>query len=62
VWRIDDTATAALVADFYDELLARGRPPATALRSAQLAALRRARAVSGEGLPGLWAAFVLEGR
>ncbi len=61
LWRVDDAATAALMADFYRELFAGKREPATALRAAQLRALARARSTAGEGLPGLWGAFVCEG-
>jgi CHAT domain-containing protein len=61
VWRVGDAATAALMADFYRELFGSGLSPARALHLAQLAALARARAASGEGLPGLWGAFVVEG-
>ncbi|MGB3968246.1 MAG: CHAT domain-containing protein, partial [Planctomycetota bacterium] len=61
LWRVDDAATAALMADFYRELFGAGRSPAAALRAAQLRALARARQASGEGLPGTWGAFVSEG-
>lgn len=62
LWRIDDAATTPLMVDFYRALWRDGQPPASALRSAQLAALARCRAQHGEGLPGTWAAFVCEGR
>ncbi len=63
LWRVDDAATAQLMADFYTTLFGDERDPALALREAQLQALARARAAhGGEGLPGLWGAFVTEGR
>jgi CHAT domain-containing protein len=40
LWRVDDEATAALMAVFYHQLWAEKRPPLEALRRAQLALLR----------------------
>ena len=40
LWRVDDAATAALMAQFYRELRTNGRPPLAALREAQLAFYR----------------------
>jgi CHAT domain-containing protein len=40
LWRVDDRATAALMALFYHHLWAEGRPPLQALRQAQLALYR----------------------
>jgi CHAT domain-containing protein len=40
LWKVDDDATAALMALFYHHLWAEGRPPAEALRRAQLALYR----------------------
>jgi CHAT domain-containing protein len=57
LWKVSDTATAALMARFYLELLGNGLAPAEALRTAQLA-LRRERRFSA---PEAWAGFVLEG-
>jgi tetratricopeptide (TPR) repeat protein len=37
LWKVDDDATAALMAVFYHELWVEGRPPLEALRRAQLA-------------------------
>jgi hypothetical protein len=62
LWKVDDGATAALMTDFYGALFGASRSPAAALREAQLQALARNRKASGEGLPGLWGAFVCEGR
>lgn len=57
LWNVDDRATAALMDRFYDELLHHGRPPAEALRLAQL---------SVRGVPRwralyYWGGFVLQG-
>jgi tetratricopeptide (TPR) repeat protein/CHAT domain-containing protein len=40
LWKVDDDATAALMALFYHRLWAKGEPPLQALRHAQLALLR----------------------
>jgi CHAT domain-containing protein len=40
LWKVDDEATAALMAVFYHELWEEGRPPLEALRRAQLALYR----------------------
>jgi CHAT domain-containing protein len=37
LWKVDDDATAALMAVFYHELWVKGAPPLQALRRAQLA-------------------------
>lgn len=57
LWRVDDLATAELMTRFYRALLQEGRPPAAALRQAQLemSADRRWRD------PYFWAGFVLQG-
>ncbi|MEA2692954.1 MAG: hypothetical protein QOJ16_2341, partial [Acidobacteriota bacterium] len=57
LWRVEDRATAELMARFYRALLTAGRSPAAALRQAQLAirAERRWRE------PYFWAPFVLQG-
>jgi CHAT domain-containing protein/Tfp pilus assembly protein PilF len=57
LWRVADAATAALMADFYGELLA-GRPGAQALREAKLRAIRRD---PESAKPYSWSAFVLIG-
>jgi CHAT domain-containing protein len=51
-WRIDSTATASLMSDFYEALLA-GREPEQALRDAASQLRRR----PGTGHPYYWAAF-----
>ena len=40
LWKVDDDATAALMAVFYHQLWQEGRPPLEALRRAQLALYR----------------------
>ncbi len=57
LWKVSDTATAALMSGFYTELLDHHLPPADALRAAQRA-VRRERRTSA---PHAWAGFVLEG-
>ena len=57
LWKVSDTATAALMSRFYRELLEEGLAPAEALRQAQRA-LRKERRTSA---PHAWAGFVLEG-
>ena len=57
LWKVSDTATAALMSRFYQELLQAGLGPAEALREAQRA-LRRERRTSA---PQAWAGFVLQG-
>jgi CHAT domain-containing protein len=46
LWKVDDDATAALMALFYHELRANQRPPLEALRQAQLALYRHPEAVA----------------
>ncbi len=57
LWNVDDQATAALMDRFYGEMLDHGRPPAEALRLAQLS-LRNDRRWSS---PYYWGGFVLQG-
>jgi CHAT domain-containing protein/tetratricopeptide (TPR) repeat protein len=62
LWRVGDEDAAALMAAFYDRLLAGRLGKAKALREARLSILERNRARhGGQGLPGSWGAFVLEG-
>ncbi|RMH23622.1 MAG: CHAT domain-containing protein, partial [Acidobacteria bacterium] len=56
LWRVDDQATAELMASFYRHLLA-GEAAPTALRRAQLSLAAR----RGWRAPYYWAAFVLQG-
>lgn len=57
LWRIEDRATAELMSRFYRSLLVDGRPPAAALRQAQLAIRDDKRWRS----PYYWSGFVLQG-
>jgi CHAT domain-containing protein/Tfp pilus assembly protein PilF len=57
LWRIEDRATAELMSRFYRGLLVEGRPPAAALRLAQLAIRDDRRWRS----PYYWSGFVLQG-
>jgi CHAT domain-containing protein/Tfp pilus assembly protein PilF len=57
LWRVEDQATAELMSRFYRGLLREGRPPAAALREAQLAIRSDKRWRS----PYYWSGFVLQG-
>jgi CHAT domain-containing protein len=57
LWKVDDRATAVLMADFYDSMLQKGMSPAAALRSAKLKMMRDKR----WSAPYYWAGFVLQG-
>jgi len=57
LWRVEDRATAELMARFYRAMLRQGKPPAAALRDAQLALLRQRRWRQ----PSSWAGFVVQG-
>jgi CHAT domain-containing protein len=63
LWKVDDAATAALMAQFYHELRVNNKPPLEALREAQLTIYRhpeRIEALAGErGRPALEAAAKL---
>jgi CHAT domain-containing protein len=76
LWQVDDSATQALMTEFYTNLWTRGMGKLAALREAQLTMMRRYDPVAGRlrGLrpidetgdrrvmdPSLWAAFVLNG-
>ncbi len=62
IWRVDDAATLRCMQSFYKELWGKHSQPAAALRAAQLAMLRAARADTGQALVGTWGAFVLESK
>jgi CHAT domain-containing protein len=55
LWRVNDRATADLMAEFYKEMFVNKRSAAAALRAAQLELHRR------NLKPHLWAGFVLQG-
>src|SRR6185295_6516552 len=40
LWKVDDRATATLMADFYEAMLDKGMPPVAALRFAKLKMMR----------------------
>ena len=57
LWKVDDAATAALMAQFYKEMFQNGKRPAEALRAAQIYISQQPRWRS----PYFWSAFVLQG-
>jgi CHAT domain-containing protein/lipopolysaccharide biosynthesis regulator YciM len=57
LWKVDDEATAEFMKHFYRTMLKEGRPPAAALREAQLSIWQQKRWRA----PYYWAAFVLQG-
>jgi CHAT domain-containing protein/tetratricopeptide (TPR) repeat protein len=57
LWKVDDEATGELMSRFYREMLKENRPPAAALRNAQIAMWRQQEWKP----PFYWAAFVLQG-
>lgn len=57
LWKVDDAATAELMATFYLGMLKEGLPPSAALRKAQMRMLAQKQWQS----PYYWAAFVLQG-
>ncbi|HEY3055797.1 MAG TPA: CHAT domain-containing protein [Thermoanaerobaculia bacterium] len=58
LWNVNDAATAELMKRFYQEMLGpERRPPAAALRAAQLSMRQQAR----WSAPYYWAAFVIQG-
>lgn len=57
LWNVDDRATAELMKQFYTAMLEEGRPPAAALRKAQVEMWNARRWRS----PYYWAAFVIQG-
>ena len=57
LWKVDDSATAALMAQFYKEIFANGKSPAAALQAAQRHVSEHKRWRE----PFYWAGFVLQG-
>ena len=57
LWKVNDRATADLMAEFYREMLLNKTTPAAALRAAQLKLSQHPRWQN----PHFWAGFVLEG-
>ena len=57
LWKVDDSATAELMKEFYKEMLTHGKRPAAALRDAQMTMSKSKQWQS----PYYWAGFVLQG-
>lgn len=57
LWKVDDRATAALMADLYQSMLQKGMSPAAALRAAKLKVMQDQRWRN----PYYWAGFVVQG-
>jgi CHAT domain-containing protein len=57
LWKVDDSATAALMQRFYQAMLKESKSPSAALRAAQLEMLKQKRWQS----PYYWAAFTMQG-
>jgi CHAT domain-containing protein len=57
LWKVDDEATGELMRRFYEQMFAKGLPPAAALREAQLGLWRQPRWQA----PFYWAAFSVQG-
>ena len=57
LWKVDDRATAILMADFYQAMLQKGMTPAAALRSAKLKMMQDKR----WSAPYFWAGFIVQG-
>lgn len=57
LWKVDDAATAQLMAEFYDQMFKNGLKPAAALRAAQ----KRMAQLPSRRPPYYWAGFVLQG-
>ena len=57
LWKVDDAATAALMAQFYKEMFANRKRPAEALKEAQISIAKQKRWRD----PYYWAGFVLQG-
>jgi CHAT domain-containing protein len=57
LWKVDDRATSMLMSDFYESMLQKGIPPATALRLAKLKLMKEQR----WSAPYHWAGFVFQG-
>ncbi|NQU47311.1 MAG: tetratricopeptide repeat protein [Planctomycetes bacterium] len=61
LWKVDDRATATLMAQFYKNYWELGMGKGEALHQAKLRMLRQNRADFGEPHPETWGAFVLSG-
>jgi CHAT domain-containing protein len=58
LWKVDDDATAQLMARFYEGMFQKGLTPASAMRDAQLWMWKQKRWQA----PYFWAAFIIQGR
>ncbi|NQU47828.1 MAG: CHAT domain-containing protein [Planctomycetes bacterium] len=62
LWKVDDTATAELMKDFYTNLWQKKMPRGEAMHQAKLSLLRKNRLLKGgDTSPGSWGAFVVSG-
>ncbi len=61
LWKVDDEATARLMASFYHHLLRRRLSPAAALRQAQLEMIKQHPDQRSDLPPYFWAGFILQG-
>ena len=57
LWKVDDQATEALMADLYPSMLQKGMSPAAALRAAKLKVMQDPRWHA----PYYWAGFIVQG-
>ena len=57
LWKVDDSSTAALMAEFYRQMFTNGKRPAEALKEAQISISKQKRWRD----PYFWAGFVLQG-
>ncbi|HKN84072.1 MAG TPA: CHAT domain-containing protein, partial [Pyrinomonadaceae bacterium] len=57
LWKVDDAATATLMAQFYKEMFTNGKSPAAALQAAQIYVSQKKRWQE----PYYWAGFMLQG-
>jgi CHAT domain-containing protein len=57
LWKVNDTATAELMNQFYDNMLVKRMSPAAALRAAELSVSKQKQWEA----PYYWAGFVLQG-
>ena len=57
LWSVNDTATAAMMTKFYQQMLDKGLNPVAALRAAQLEMMKTEQWKA----PYYWAAFVVQG-
>ncbi len=61
LWQVKDRSTSELMQSFYENLWLHGMGKGEALRTAQLAMLKKNKIEHGAPLPSTWGAFVLSG-